>query len=106
MPAGAGALSPWWMARASDWRRGTGPLLTARAIAVPPATTDITPRIAPRTWRDGAVRRNLFTFSEGTERPEPGLIHYLRTEVCRLFGMTGGERRVRATFWLLEAPDS
>lgn len=26
--------------------------------------------------------------------------------MCRLFGMTGGERRVRATFWLLEAPDS
>jgi predicted glutamine amidotransferase len=26
--------------------------------------------------------------------------------VCRLFGMSGGEQRVRATFWLLEAPDS
>jgi predicted glutamine amidotransferase len=26
--------------------------------------------------------------------------------MCRLFGMSGGERRVRATFWLLEAPDS
>jgi predicted glutamine amidotransferase len=26
--------------------------------------------------------------------------------VCRLFGMSGGARRVRATFWLLEAPDS
>jgi predicted glutamine amidotransferase len=26
--------------------------------------------------------------------------------VCRLFGMSGGRRRVRATFWLLEAPDS
>jgi predicted glutamine amidotransferase len=26
--------------------------------------------------------------------------------MCRLFGMTGGPRRVRATFWLLEAPDS
>jgi predicted glutamine amidotransferase len=26
--------------------------------------------------------------------------------VCRLFGMSGGSRRVRATFWLLEAPDS
>jgi predicted glutamine amidotransferase len=26
--------------------------------------------------------------------------------VCRLFGMSGGDRRVRATFWLLEAPDS
>jgi predicted glutamine amidotransferase len=26
--------------------------------------------------------------------------------VCRLFAMTGGGRRVRATFWLLDAPDS
>jgi glutamine amidotransferase len=26
--------------------------------------------------------------------------------MCRLFGMSGGLRRVRATFWLLEAPDS
>jgi predicted glutamine amidotransferase len=26
--------------------------------------------------------------------------------MCRLFGMTGGRRPVRATFWLLEAPDS
>jgi predicted glutamine amidotransferase len=26
--------------------------------------------------------------------------------MCRLFGMSGGEGRVRATFWLLEAPDS
>ena len=26
--------------------------------------------------------------------------------VCRLFGMSGGARRVSATFWLLEAPDS
>ena len=26
--------------------------------------------------------------------------------MCRLFGMTGGGERVRATFWLLEAPDS
>src|SRR4051794_22558944 len=26
--------------------------------------------------------------------------------VCRLFGMSGGARPVRATFWLLEAPDS
>jgi len=26
--------------------------------------------------------------------------------MCRLFGMTGGRERVRATFWLLEAPDS
>lgn len=26
--------------------------------------------------------------------------------MCRLFGMTGGPRRVAATFWLIEAPDS
>jgi predicted glutamine amidotransferase len=26
--------------------------------------------------------------------------------MCRLFGMSGGGARVRATFWLLEAPDS
>jgi glutamine amidotransferase len=26
--------------------------------------------------------------------------------MCRLFGMTGGRQAVRATFWLLEAPDS
>jgi predicted glutamine amidotransferase len=26
--------------------------------------------------------------------------------MCRLFGMSGGSARVRATFWLLEAPDS
>jgi predicted glutamine amidotransferase len=26
--------------------------------------------------------------------------------ICRLFGMSGGRHRVRATFWLLEAPDS
>src|SRR6476469_8687950 len=26
--------------------------------------------------------------------------------MCRLFGMSGGPRAVRATFWLLEAPDS
>src|SRR5947209_1104845 len=26
--------------------------------------------------------------------------------MCRLFGMSGGPQRVRATFWLLEAPDS
>jgi glutamine amidotransferase len=26
--------------------------------------------------------------------------------MCRLFGLTGGSRPVRATFWLLEAPDS
>jgi glutamine amidotransferase len=26
--------------------------------------------------------------------------------MCRLFGMSAGRRRVRATFWLLDAPDS
>jgi glutamine amidotransferase len=26
--------------------------------------------------------------------------------MCRLFGMSGGRERVRATFWLLDAPDS
>jgi predicted glutamine amidotransferase len=26
--------------------------------------------------------------------------------MCRLFGMSGGRRRIHATFWLLEAPDS
>lgn len=26
--------------------------------------------------------------------------------MCRLFGMHGGERRVEATFWLVDAPDS
>ena len=26
--------------------------------------------------------------------------------MCRLFGMSGGPEPVRATFWLLEAPDS
>jgi predicted glutamine amidotransferase len=26
--------------------------------------------------------------------------------MCRLFGMSGGRQRVRAAFWLLEAPDS
>ena len=26
--------------------------------------------------------------------------------MCRLFGLSGGHERVRATFWLLEAPDS
>jgi glutamine amidotransferase len=26
--------------------------------------------------------------------------------VCRLFGLTAGAERVRATFWLLDAPDS
>lgn len=26
--------------------------------------------------------------------------------MCRLFGLSGGRERIRATFWLLEAPDS
>src|ERR1700733_9696024 len=26
--------------------------------------------------------------------------------MCRLFGLTAGQARVRATFWLLDAPDS
>ena len=26
--------------------------------------------------------------------------------MCRLFGLTAGRARVRATFWLLDAPDS
>ena len=26
--------------------------------------------------------------------------------MCRLFGLTSGDTRVRATFWLLDAPDS
>ena len=26
--------------------------------------------------------------------------------MCRLFGLTAGEVRVKATFWLLDAPDS
>ncbi len=26
--------------------------------------------------------------------------------MCRLFGLTAGAVRVRATFWLLDAPDS
>ena len=26
--------------------------------------------------------------------------------MCRLFGLTAGESRVKATFWLLDAPDS
>jgi predicted glutamine amidotransferase len=26
--------------------------------------------------------------------------------MCRLFGMSGGSRAVKATFWLLDAPDS
>ncbi len=25
--------------------------------------------------------------------------------MCRLFGMSGGSKRIRATFWLVEAPD-
>ena len=27
-------------------------------------------------------------------------------DMCRLFGMSGGEERIAATFWLLDAPDS
>jgi predicted glutamine amidotransferase len=27
-------------------------------------------------------------------------------QVCRLFGLSGGSKRIGATFWLLEAPDS
>src|SRR5262249_24794959 len=30
----------------------------------------------------------------------------LSLSMCRLFGMSGGPEPVRATFWLLEAPDS
>lgn len=26
--------------------------------------------------------------------------------MCRLFGMSGGQKQIRATFWLLDAPDS
>ena len=26
--------------------------------------------------------------------------------MCRLFGLSGGSQRIRATFWFLEAPDS
>jgi len=26
--------------------------------------------------------------------------------MCRLFGLTAGTNRVKATFWLLDAPDS
>lgn len=33
-------------------------------------------------------------------------MHYRLLRMCRLFGMSGGQQRVRATFWLLEAPDS
>ncbi len=33
-------------------------------------------------------------------------MHYRLARMCRLFGMSGGQERVRATFWLLEAPDS
>src|SRR5437868_4118949 len=28
------------------------------------------------------------------------------SSMCRLFGLSAGSRRVRATFWLLDAPDS
>lgn len=33
-------------------------------------------------------------------------MHYRLTRMCRLFGMSGGRQRIRATFWLLDAPDS
>src|SRR5260370_10888659 len=29
-----------------------------------------------------------------------------RRQMCRLFGLTAGTTRIRATFWLLDAPDS
>ena len=32
--------------------------------------------------------------------------HSTPAEMCRLFGMSAGSRRARATFWLLGAPDS
>jgi len=36
----------------------------------------------------------------------PGSDREALDAMCRLFGMTGGTRRVHATFWLLDAPDS
>jgi len=45
------------------------------------------PSIAPAAWTRRVRTANL-------------------SRMCRLFGMSGGSRRVRATFWLLEAPDS
>src|SRR5579872_2659988 len=35
-----------------------------------------------------------------------GLVGRVEPGMCRLFGMSGGSEPVRATFWLLEAPDS
>ena len=40
------------------------------------------------------------------ERAVPGERALRSRAVCRLFGMSGGREPVRATFWLLEAPDS
>src|SRR5436305_12957272 len=42
-----------------------------------------------------------FKASSGDDRRSP-----YWTAVCRLFGMSGGRRPLKATFWLLEAPDS
>jgi predicted glutamine amidotransferase len=42
----------------------------------------------------------------GAKRTRVVILRKNLASVCRLFGMTGGTRRVRATFWLLEAPDS
>src|SRR4051812_17911175 len=44
-----------------------------------------------------AYRRSLLDMAAATSDAAP---------MCRLFGMTGGRQAVRATFWLLEAPDS
>ncbi len=45
------------------------------------------------------------------QRPDAAALHqrsrgHGEPEVCRLFGMSAGARRARATFWLLGAPDS
>jgi predicted glutamine amidotransferase len=39
-------------------------------------------------------------------RGSPCPRHRGQPEMCRLFGMSAGDRRARATFWLLGAPDS
>ncbi len=36
---------------------------------------------------------------------QPGYIE-CRGYMCRLFGMSGGQHEVQATFWLLDAPTS
>ena len=41
----------------------------------------------------------------GGEHVPAGVLGRLGS-VCRLFGLTAGDNRVRATFWLLDAPDS